>query len=133
MNQHPFDPSNAYPFDDNNGSAQRKPVSTPVPVTAASTEISSSEVSSSEALSLQAEPETEQAKQERLRATQQSFKRLYLILLAIGLSIGAVLGIGVAILLDRFNLSDPPSRCDRNSIGCFQRTPPKTIKHDDRF
>ncbi len=82
---------------------------------------------------VEVEPEVEQAKQERLQATQQSFKRFYLILLAIGLSIGAVLAVGVAILLDRFGLSDPPARCDRGSLGCFQRTPPKTIEYDYRF
>ncbi|MEP0871340.1 hypothetical protein NDA01_16150 [Trichocoleus desertorum AS-A10] len=109
MNQHPSDPSDSH-LNGNNGSGQKTPPSTP-PMPAPPTSPS---------------PEAEQAKQERLRATQQSFKRLYLILLAVGLSIGAVLAVGVAILLDRFGLSDPPSRCDRNSIGCFQNAPPET-------
>jgi len=114
MNQHPSDPSDSH-LNGNNGSGQKTPPSTPI--------LSTPPV---------VEPEVEKAKQERLQATQQSFKRLYLILLAIGLAVGAVLAVGVAILLDRFNLSDPPARCDRNSIGCFQ-APAKTIKHDDRF
>ncbi len=117
MNQHPLDNSNSHSYD-NNGAGKKAPPPVPdLPIS------ENSEV----------EIEVEQAKQERLRATQQSFKRLYLILLAIGLAVGAVLAVGVAILLDRFNLSDPPSRCDRGSIGCFQRTPPNTIKHDYRF
>nr|WP_290225401.1 hypothetical protein [Trichocoleus desertorum] len=123
MNQHPSDPSNS-DLNGNNGSGQKTPPPIPIPPTPPLVELEIPPL---------IEPEVEQAKQERLRATQQSFKRFYLILLAIGLSIGAVLAVGVAILLDRFNLSDPPSRCDRNSIGCFQRTPPKIIKHDYRF
>ncbi|MBD1864063.1 MULTISPECIES: hypothetical protein [Trichocoleus] len=116
MNQHPFDPSDSH-LNGNNGSGQKMPPPTPIPPTPPLVE--------PETLPL-VEPEAEQAKQERLRATQQSFKRLYLILLAVGLSIGAVLAVGVAILLDRFGLSDPPSRCNRNSIGCFQNAPPET-------
>jgi hypothetical protein len=119
MNPHPFDPSDSH-LNGNNGSGQKTPPPTPIPP-------------SPPLVEPLVKPEVEQAKQERLRATQQSFKRLYLILLAIGLSIGAALAVGVAILLDRFDLSDPPARCDRGSIGCFQRTPPNTIKHDYRF
>jgi len=114
MNQHPLDNSNSHSYDNNGAGKQTPPPIPELPIPENS------------------EGEVEAEQQERLRATQQSFKRLYLILLAIGLSIGAVLAVGVAILLDRFNLSDPPSRCDRNSIGCFRRTPPETIKYNYR-
>jgi hypothetical protein len=114
MNQHPLDNSNSHSYDNNGAGKQTPPPVPDLPIPENS------------------EGEVEAEQQERLRATQQSFKRLYLILLAIGLSIGAVLAVGVAILLDRFNLSDPPSRCDRNSIGCFRRTPPETIKYNYR-
>ncbi|MBO0349401.1 hypothetical protein J0895_09840 [Phormidium pseudopriestleyi FRX01] len=41
-------------------------------------------------------------------ATQQTFKRLYIILLVIGLSIGGVAAIGVVNLLNRWGLTQPP-------------------------
>jgi hypothetical protein len=116
MNQHPLDNSNSYSYDNNGAGKQTPPPIPDLPIS------ENSEV----------EIEVEAERQERIRATQQSFKRFYFILLAIGLSIGAVLAVGVAILLDRFNLSDPPSRCDRSSIGCFRRTPPETIKYNYR-
>ncbi|MCT7984245.1 hypothetical protein NG796_13160 [Laspinema sp. A4] len=41
-------------------------------------------------------------------ATQEAFKRLYIILLVIGLSIGVVAAIGVVNLLNRWGLTQPP-------------------------
>ncbi|MCT7964253.1 hypothetical protein NG799_14600 [Laspinema sp. D1] len=41
-------------------------------------------------------------------ATKQAFKRLYIILLVIGLSIGVVAAIGVVNLLNRWGLTQPP-------------------------
>lgn len=62
------------------------------------------------------EPETAESvpiQQEDVRAAQASFKRLYLILLVIGLVIGAILSVGVVSLLDRLGLSDPPSQVEK--------------------
>lgn len=113
MNQHPLDNSNSHSYD-NNGAGKKTPPPVPDLPISANPELENLEV------------EVEAEQQERIKATQQSFKRLYFILLAIGLSVGAVLAVGVAILLDRFGLSDPPSRCDRNSLGCFQKAPSET-------
>ena len=41
-------------------------------------------------------------------ATKQAFKRLYIILIVIGLSIGVVAAIGVVNLLNRWGLTQPP-------------------------
>ncbi len=41
-------------------------------------------------------------------ATQEAFKRLYIILIVIGLSIGVVAAIGVVNLLNRWGLTQPP-------------------------
>ncbi|HEY9297837.1 MAG TPA: hypothetical protein VIQ31_16045 [Phormidium sp.] len=59
------------------------------------------------------EPTTKQSKE--LKATKKSLKRFILILLVIGVSLGAVLSIGTIILLDHFNLSDPPAQVDEPS------------------
>lgn len=41
-------------------------------------------------------------------ATKQAFKRLYIILIVIGLSIGVVAAYGVVNLLNRWGLTQPP-------------------------
>jgi hypothetical protein len=44
----------------------------------------------------------------RSSVTQQAFKRLYVILLVIGLSLGVVAAIGVVNLLNHWGLTSPP-------------------------
>jgi hypothetical protein len=41
-------------------------------------------------------------------STKEAFKRLYIILIVIGLSIGVVAAIGVVNLLNRWGLTQPP-------------------------
>lgn len=50
--------------------------------------------------------------QEDTKATKRSLKRLVIILIAIGLAVGAVMSVGVVLVLDRFDLSDPPAQLD---------------------
>ncbi|GEM_PF-4990285 len=47
---------------------------------------------------------------ERARKARDSAKRFYLILLAFGLTLGAVLSVAIVMLLNRFGLTDPPER-----------------------
>jgi len=53
------------------------------------------------------EPDLAQRRREDAAATRRSLKRLYLSLLAIGLGLGALVSVGVVLLLDRFDLIDP--------------------------
>ncbi|MCT7970529.1 hypothetical protein [Laspinema olomoucense] len=48
-------------------------------------------------------------------ATQEAFKRLYIILLVIGLSIGVVAAIGVVNLLNRWGLTQPPQSVEETN------------------
>lgn len=56
-----------------------------------------------------------QMRQEDARVAKQNLKRLYLILLVVGITLGAIVSVGIAIVLDRFNLSDPPVQVDQPS------------------
>ncbi|MGB3492862.1 MAG: hypothetical protein WBA57_09050 [Elainellaceae cyanobacterium] len=47
---------------------------------------------------------------ERARRARQTAKRFYLILLALGLAIGAVVSVAIVVLLNRFGLTEPPER-----------------------
>lgn len=51
-------------------------------------------------------------RQEPTRTTKRSLKRLVIILLAVGVAAGAVMSVGIALVLDRFELSDPPTQVD---------------------
>jgi hypothetical protein len=53
------------------------------------------------------EPELTQRRREDVAATRKDLKRLYLFLLAVGISLGALVSVGVVFLLDRFDLIDP--------------------------
>lgn len=50
---------------------------------------------------------------ERFQKARNSAKRLYLILLAIGLGIGILVSIGVVSLLQRFGLTDVPDQFEQ--------------------
>lgn len=50
---------------------------------------------------------------ERFQKARNSAKRLYLILLAIGLAIGILASIGVVSLLQRFGLTDVPDQLEQ--------------------
>ncbi|MBE9179954.1 hypothetical protein IQ268_15385 [Oculatella sp. LEGE 06141] len=49
---------------------------------------------------------------EDVRAVNRSLKRLYLILLTVGIALGAVISVGVVTLLNRFELTAPPTQVD---------------------
>ncbi len=100
MNQPPSNNSHHHPIDDS-GNGSRSPSPTPEPIEV----VESVEVVESTELS--------EARQAQIQATQRSFQRLYLILLVIGLAIGGVVSIGVATLLDRFGLSNPPAQIEK--------------------
>ncbi len=51
---------------------------------------------------------------ERFKQARNSAKRLYLILLAIGLAIGILASIGVVSLLQRFGLTDVPDQFEQS-------------------
>ena len=53
------------------------------------------------------EPELAQRRREDVAATRRDLKRLYLFLLAVGIGLGALVSVGVVLLLDRFDLIDP--------------------------
>jgi hypothetical protein len=53
------------------------------------------------------EPELAQRRREDVAVTQSSLKRLYIILLAVGIGLGAIVSVGVVLLLDRLDLIDP--------------------------
>lgn len=100
MNQPPSNNSHHHPIDDS-GNGSRSPSPTPEPIEV----VESVEVVESTELS--------EARQAQIQATQRSFQRLYLILLVIGLAIGGLVSIGVAALLDRFGLSNPPAQFEK--------------------
>lgn len=51
---------------------------------------------------------------ENYQKARQSAQRLYLILLAVGLSIGIIASIGVVSFLQRFGLTEIPDRIEQN-------------------
>lgn len=55
------------------------------------------------------EPDLAQRRRDDAVATRRSLKRLYLSLLAIGIGLGALVSVGLVLLLDRFDLIDPPT------------------------
>lgn len=102
MNQPPSNNSHQHPIDDS-GNGSRSPLPAPEPVEV---------VESVEVIGVES-AELSKARQAQIRATQRSFQRFYLILLVIGLAIGGVVSIGVAALLDRFGLSNPPAQFEK--------------------
>ncbi|MEB3359122.1 MAG: hypothetical protein VKK04_20515 [Synechococcales bacterium] len=50
--------------------------------------------------------------EERIEAAKKGAKRLYLILLVVGLAIGALVSIGVVAGLKRFGLTDVPNQVE---------------------
>lgn len=56
---------------------------------------------------LHRESELAQVRQENVKVAKRDMKRLLIILLAIGLGIGAVVAVGVVFVLDRADLTDP--------------------------
>lgn len=70
------------------------------PPTADGVDIANPEVGSS--------PKPENVPTANASATKQAFKRLYVILIVIGLSIGVVAAIGVVNLLNQWGLTEPP-------------------------
>ena len=50
-----------------------------------------------------------------LKAAKKSVKRFTLILIAIGVSLGAILAIGTITFLNRFNFFDVPTHVDKDS------------------
>ena len=51
---------------------------------------------------------------ERFEQARRSAQRLYLILLAIGLSIGVITSVGIVSLLQRFGLTEVPNQIEQN-------------------
>lgn len=52
--------------------------------------------------------------EEHFKAAHQSAKRLYLILLVLGLTIGALLSVGVVAIMQRFGLTDVPTQIEQD-------------------
>jgi sensor c-di-GMP phosphodiesterase-like protein len=97
MNQHPFDNLNPNSMEHSgNGNGDR-----PLPI---------QETRSAEPVQDASELELARMRQEDREATTKSMKRLYLVLLAIGLVIGAVVSVGVVSVLNRFELANPPAQ-----------------------
>ena len=90
MNQHPFNNSES---DDSNGLGDIN--STPPPI------------------NQEVKPTTTQSTD--LKAAKKSVKRFTLILIAIGVSLGAILAIGTITFLNRFNFFDVPTQVDQPS------------------
>jgi len=53
------------------------------------------------------EPDLAQQRREDAIATRRELKQLYAILLTVGISLGALVSVGVVLLLDRFDLTRP--------------------------
>lgn len=53
------------------------------------------------------EPDLAQQRREDAIATRRELKQLYAILLTVGISLGALVSVGVVLLLDRFDLARP--------------------------
>lgn len=90
MNQHPFNDSES---DNPNGLGDIN--STPPPI------------------DQEVEPTTTQSTD--LKAAKKSVKRFTLILIAVGVSLGAILAIGTITFLNRFNFFDVPTQVEQPS------------------
>lgn len=90
MNQHPFNNSES---DDSNGLGDINNTQPPI--------------------NQEVELTTKQSK--NVKATKQSLKRLILILIAIGVSLGAILAVGTITFLNHYKLFDVPVQVDQPS------------------
>ncbi|MFB2882216.1 hypothetical protein [Floridanema aerugineum] len=90
MNQHPFNNSED---DDSNGLGKINKTQQPI--------------------NQEVEPTNTQSKE--VKTAKQSLKRLTLILIAIGVTLGAILAVGVITFLNRYNLFDVPTQVDQPS------------------
>jgi|GEM_PF-3172891 len=70
----------------------------------------------------EASPDTEQESldpnlsPEHIKATKKSLKRIYMILLIMGLLLGGLVSVGVVIALDRMGLTDAPADVEETEM-----------------
>ncbi|MBD2071781.1 hypothetical protein H6F93_30390 [Leptolyngbya sp. FACHB-671] len=110
MNDHPFDPSKP---DQNSYSGNGRHLPDLAPQESEQQELIRTDLTPEGSTPLtpqerdQEEPDLAQRRHEDATATRRSLKRLYLSLLAIGIGLGALVSVGLVLLLDRFDLINP--------------------------
>lgn len=110
MNDHPFDPSTP---DQTSYSGNGRHLPHLEPQASEDQELSQTNLTPEGITPLtpqerdQEEPDLAQRRREDAAVTRRSLKRLYLSLLVIGVGLGALVSVGLVLLLDRFDLINP--------------------------
>lgn len=110
MNDHPFDPSKP---DQTSYSGNGRHLPDLVPLESEQQELTRIDLTPEGGTPLtpqerdREEPDLAQRRREDAAVTRRSLKRLYLSLLAIGIGLGALVSVGLVLLLDRFDLINP--------------------------